>query len=273
MGLILSAVQRVRATAARQACQNNLRQITLGIQQCQDTLHHYPPGVSFAYDHNRFPYLGWPAYILPWIEQQSIWLQIEQAFANDPDPLIFWGFPAQAELMATPIKLYACPSDPRVPGPQMTGGLVVTFTSYLGCEGTNQFQKDGLLYIDSQIRISEITDGTSNTIIVGERPPSSDFKLGWWYRGWGQNKEGSAEMVIGALEENTSEPSCPRGPYNFSPGKFDNNCDAFHFWSPHYGGAYFAFADGSVHFIQYSASEIVPALATRAGGEAVTSPD
>ena len=50
-------------------------------------------------------------------------------------------------------------------------------------------------------------------------------------------------------------------------------CLRFHFWSVHPGGAHFAFADGSVRFLKYSADEIMPALATRAGGEAVTVPD
>ena len=52
-----------------------------------------------------------------------------------------------------------------------------------------------------------------------------------------------------------------------------NQCDAFHFWSLHPGGAHFLFVDGSVHFLSYSAASILPALATRAGGEAVTVPE
>ena len=47
----------------------------------------------------------------------------------------------------------------------------------------------------------------------------------------------------------------------------------FHFWSPHPGGANFAFADGSVRFLRYSADSIMPALATRAGGEVVSVPE
>ena len=80
-------------------------------------------------------------------------------------------------------------------------------------------------------------------------------------------------MVIGARERNTSAPRCGPGPYQFQPGDFKNQCDAFHFWSPHPGGANFAFADGSVHFLTYSADAILPALATRAGGEVATVPD
>jgi prepilin-type processing-associated H-X9-DG protein len=52
-----------------------------------------------------------------------------------------------------------------------------------------------------------------------------------------------------------------------------DQCDLFHFWSLHPGGANFAFADGSVRFLTYAADDVLPALATRAGGEAVTVPD
>ncbi|HLW66382.1 MAG TPA: H-X9-DG-CTERM domain-containing protein [Gemmataceae bacterium] len=63
-----------------------------------------------------------------------------------------------------------------------------------------------------------------------------------------------------------------RGPFHYGPGRIDNPCDSFHFWSLHPMGANFLFCDGSVHFIAYSAAEIMPALATRAGGEVVDLP-
>lgn len=65
---------------------------------------------------------------------------------------------------------------------------------------------------------------------------------------------------------------CQNGPYLFQPGDLRNNCDSFHFWSTHPGGANFAFADGSVRFLSYSADPIMPALATRSGGETVEIP-
>jgi prepilin-type processing-associated H-X9-DG protein len=82
-------------------------------------------------------------------------------------------------------------------------------------------------------------------------------------------------MILGVTERNDGPMyrGCPRGPYSFSPGQPGNQCDAFHFWSLHTGGANFLFADGSVHFLTYSAGPIMPALATRGGGEAVTVPD
>jgi prepilin-type processing-associated H-X9-DG protein len=73
-------------------------------------------------------------------------------------------------------------------------------------------------------------------------------------------------LLFGAL------PSCPPGSYLFAPRSFSNQCDMFHFWSPHQGGANFLLADGSVRFLSYSANAILAALATRAGGKVVDIP-
>jgi prepilin-type processing-associated H-X9-DG protein len=80
-------------------------------------------------------------------------------------------------------------------------------------------------------------------------------------------------MLLGARERNfggTYVSGCPLGPYHFVAGRVDQQCDLFHFWSLHSGGANFLFADGSVHFLSYQADTVLPALATRAGGEVVS---
>ncbi len=117
--------------------------------------------------------------------------------------------------------------------------------------------------------MAEIADGTAHTILVGERPPSTDLVFGWWYAGWGQDKDGEGDMLLGARTQNRSEygRGCPTGPYPFKDGAFDRQCDAFHFWSPHRGGANFLFADGSVRLVTYSANDLLPALASRSGNE------
>ena len=67
---------------------------------------------------------------------------------------------------------------------------------------------------------------------------------------------------------------CGPGRYPFAPASgLDDPCGMFHFWSPHPGGANFVFADGSVRFLAYSADPVMPALASRAGGEAIGLPD
>jgi prepilin-type processing-associated H-X9-DG protein len=145
-------------------------------------------------------------------------------------------------------------------------------TSYLGNEGIRAADSSGVLFLNSSIRVTDIHDGSSNTLLVGERPPSADLIFGWWYAGWGQDRAGEGDSVLGVRTKNVQipfAPDCPVGPYHFAPGDFNNQCDAFHFWSPHSGGANFVFADGSARFLTYSADEIMPALATRAGREVV----
>jgi prepilin-type processing-associated H-X9-DG protein len=153
--------------------------------------------------------------------------------------------------------------------------LRVGLTNYLGVLGTNLFRNDGVLFEQSRIRLNDITDGTTNTLMIGERPPSPDQLFGWWYAGWGQDKSGSMDLTLGVRERSVFPglSMCPQGPFHFQAGDLKNSCDIFHFWSPHPGGAHFAFCDGSVRFLAYSADSIMPALATRAGGEAVGVPD
>lgn len=211
--------------------------------------------------------------MLPYLDNEPLWREIEVAFATDLSPLTFYGHVPHERLLGKPVRAFACPADARVPGPAARVLTLVAFTSYLGVEGTNLNTDDGLLYLDSRTRLDQVSDGTSNTLLVGERPPSADLRFGWWYRGWGQARRGSAEMILGAAELNVQERGCLSGPYSYGPGRFDNQCDMFHFWSPHPGGAHFGFADGSVRFLRYDAAGILPALATRAGGESVSLPD
>jgi prepilin-type processing-associated H-X9-DG protein len=272
MGLLLPAVQKVRESANQSSCANNLRQIGLALHHYHDTHHSLPPGVSYRNGADPFPFMSWQTRVLPFAEQQNLWNQADQAFARDKN---FLHNPPHVGL-TTVVPLYGCPSDSRTSSvAQLPGNIAVAFTDYLGVEGRDQNRQDGVLYLDSHVAFREITDGLSNTLMVGERPPSADGLLGWWYAGWGQEQDGSGDMVLGVREWNVGRygPQCPVGPYHFGPGRINNQCDAFHFWSRHAGGAHFLFCDGSVRFLSYSADPILPALATRKGGETVTVPD
>jgi prepilin-type processing-associated H-X9-DG protein len=168
--------------------------------------------------------------------------------------------------------------DARAASPQraQVSGALAAFTDYLGVSGKNYSTRDGVLFQDSHVCFGDITDGTSNTLLVGERPPSADFQYGWWYAGIGQAFTGSADMILGVQESNllpVTPGSCGPGVYQYGPGQSNNQCDMFHFWSLHPGGANFLLVDGSVHFLPYSARPIMPALASRAGGEVPTWPD
>lgn len=118
--------------------------------------------------------------------------------------------------------------------------------------------------------------GTSNTLMLGERPPSSDLQFGWWYVGVGQQLTGSADLILVVREANlqpvTSGSKCGPGNYPFMASRFDDPRGMFHFWSLHPGGAHFALADGSVRLLSHSANAIMPALASRAGDEPVDVP-
>ncbi len=154
-------------------------------------------------------------------------------------------------------------------------------TSYLGVNGTDWEAEDGIFYRDSATRFADIIDGTSNTLMIGERPPSPDFWYGWWYAGFGQQGTGSCDMLLGVRERKAPPldgiknylEDCPDGPYHFETGKPGRQCDTLHYWSYHPGGAIFGFADGSVRFLSYGADEVMPQLATIAGGEVATVPE
>lgn len=264
MALVIPAIMRVRAASDKLLCANNLRQIGVALHMYEGDYKLLPPGCSFQNGKSTQPYMSWLARILPYIEEESLWNQAEQAFTIEP---WFESVPPHS-CLGTVVKKYTCPSDNRAHDTPY--GAACTW--YLGVEGTNQFTKDGMLFLDSKVRISDAKDGASNTLLVGERPPNYDMRVGWWYAGWGQNKEGSCEMVLGVREQNVCiyyVTNCPLGIYEYGPGKIDDPSSAFHFWSLHSGGANFLFCDGSVHFIPYFANPIMPAMATRNGGEAV----
>jgi prepilin-type N-terminal cleavage/methylation domain-containing protein/prepilin-type processing-associated H-X9-DG protein len=268
--MLLPAVMRVRDVSLRTECTNHLHQVGLALQQYHSTQGAFPPGVSYQNGRDPYPHMSWCTRLLPYLEQDSLWHATQHAFAEER----FFLLDPPHVALGRVIPVYTCPADARTLSPRDRGGKKIGFTAYLGVEGINQRTKDGVLFLDSQVRMVDITDGTSSTLMVGERPPSADGALGWWYAGWGQSKDGSGDMVLGVNEYNVSKygRGCPEGPYQFAPGRAGNQCDAFHFWSAHIGGANFLFVDGSIHFLPYSAAPLMPGLATRAGGEAVELP-
>jgi prepilin-type processing-associated H-X9-DG protein len=269
MTLTASAVMRVRTVALRTGCSNNLRQLGLALTHYSSTHGRYPTGVSYRGGADPSPLLGWGARLLPYLEQEPLWQQSVAGYRQTPD------FSLAPHPSGAILPVFGCPSDARVSMPARPQHFPVGLSSYLGVQGRNEHKRDGVLFVDSQVTPSQITDGLSNTLLVGERPPSADLRLGWWYGGYGQNGTGALDVVMGAREYNlySNAPDCSLGPHHYGPGRFDDICSAFHFWSPHAGGAHFLFCDGSVHFLAYSADALLPALASRAGGEVVGSFD
>lgn len=303
MGLLLPAVQKVRESANRTTCSNNLRQIGMALLSYHDGLRSLPPGLGAAGDKQSVtvsnfkaptnpPNLrvhSWMVHILPYIEQQNVRDGLSLR-PSDPSKAAQFNVPS-TDTGKNPINTFICPSDPRgsvaIPfdgGPPKTG-----LTNYAGVGGTDSAwsgrwpKSDGLLFWRSRVAMNDIRDGTSQTIMVGERPPSKNLEFGYWQSldtiGW--NKGGpdwefdtiqyTGNTDIAPFGTNGGTP-CPF-PTFYGPGRLDNNCDFNHFWSHHPFGAGFVFADGSVRFLPYSAAPVMNALATRNGGEMVSDSD
>src|SRR5439155_14421276 len=113
--------------------------------------------------------------------------------------------------LGTLVPLYTCPADSReLVAQQVPTGVGssfwdrMAFTGYLAVSGLDGSRKagttgrSGIIYEKSKTRMADITDGTSNTIMVGERPPSKDLVFGWWFAGAGFDNSGEGDVVLGA---------------------------------------------------------------------------
>ena len=272
IGLLLPAVQKVRAAAARTQCVNNLKQIGLALQNHHDTEKSFPPGYASAFDSSGTdtgPGWGWAALILPQMEQQNLSNAVQIKMNVEA--------PANASVRVQPVKSYVCPGDSAPPTwtakkYDLSGNPVATVcevasANYVGVFGTSEpgVDGDGTLFRNSKVRIGDIADGTSGTLIVGERA----WKLGpatWTGAVTNANlfplpgstappvADNAAGMVLG----HTGDGNGPGAPNSY----------VNQFSSRHSGGANFAFADGHVAFLKTSMDySVYKALSTRAGGE------
>ena len=167
ISLLLPAVQRAREAANRIRCQNNLKQLGLGLHSYHGTYERFPPAYA-AVGLNSGP--AWGTFILRYIEQEALSQQV-------PMGSPFWGGPQAVSTAVdcgqTPLRLFRCPSDVgpirnadqghfAVSNYRATCGKLTTFVypaeSDLG----------GVMYQNSRVRIAEVTDGTSHTTVVGE---------------------------------------------------------------------------------------------------------
>lgn len=264
--LLLPAIQQARSAARRTKCQNQVRQLVLSIQLFESAHRHLPEGR----DSDGF---GWAVNLLPYFEQNELYHQTQQAIQHGS---AFEPFhPSDKGL-----TILACPEDSRVSQAQYATSInrFIGLNSYAGNAGVNHLTLDGVFFNQSAVRMRDILDGTSNTFAVGERPPSPDFNFGWWYTGAGQDGSGNCDLFLG-IEEILAEDSAildysSEVPANslYGPGLLDRYSDILHFWSPHNGGSFFGFCDGSTRFISYHADQHVLRFhATRSGREITTS--
>ncbi|MEI7853439.1 MAG: DUF1559 domain-containing protein [Planctomycetota bacterium] len=290
VGLLLPAVQKVREAASRTRCLNNLKQIGLALHGYHDVNARLPSGQSpwrnasnTADVWDVTPFEGcWSflVYILPFIEQEAIYKKAK-AYGSSAANAYSWNNPVAAQEM----KIYNCPADARgvLAMTAAAAGTSVdqSLTGYLGNAGTTSISMDGVLFMDSKVRFTDITDGLSNTFVVGERPPNSNLEFGWWFAAYGYDGKGNGDCVMTSNDlaianyfiANYSGP--PNKPCNgtaaqkigLQPGTPEVGCDAAHYWSFHNGGSVFLMGDGSTRMIFNSSNTIIGALSTRSTGE------
>ena len=275
VGLLLPAVQAAREAARRTQCVNNLKQVGLGLHNYHDT-HRTFPYASYLdktfIANTSHPSLnsqwGWAVMILPYVEQGNIYntmnvgpISFEQC-ANDP---------VRLAILRTPLSVFQCPSDQeagvnrnrpflRKAGGGLCNGMALradtefSKSNYVGCNGNDD--NDGVF--DSggnrKITIGSISDGTSNTIMVGERRSRRYAKQtvpeGPWAGIWAGQELTCTDLTNVWCVAGKTE-------YQMNSGKHRDAASAtaavdkplMSFGSEHTGGAQFVLCDGSVRFI------------------------
>jgi prepilin-type N-terminal cleavage/methylation domain-containing protein/prepilin-type processing-associated H-X9-DG protein len=273
ISLLLPALQKVREAANRTQCMNNLKQIGLGCHHYHDIYQSLPPGYFATAPYpDTTPGWGWGAYLLPYLEQESLYRKIDFSQPMQQNPAV----------IGSMLKVYFCPSDQAPPQPfSITDGTLESIvsaapSSYAASVGDDSSEADaptgnGMFYRNSKIRFTDITDGLSSTTIVGDRAwsqvegiwagaPNSGITRAGRRNPW-PNATASAPVLV--LVHN-----------NWINIITDSDGGLDDFSSNHPGGANLLFADGSVHFLQSITSDgperrALWALGTRAGGETV----
>jgi prepilin-type N-terminal cleavage/methylation domain-containing protein/prepilin-type processing-associated H-X9-DG protein len=275
IGLLLPAVQKVREAAARMKCQNNLKQMGIALHAYHDANNKFPAG-SFsqtASATNQNGGTGWTVFVLPYMEQDAIFKLYD----------LTQNFTAAVNLTVGNYKInaYYCPSGQvqqsgnaaeatggntnytthyyAVFGPTGTATLGATTYTYTttGAGGNGAYSAHGILGVDTKARMTDVTDGTSNTFLVGERsvtPPSGQDAA---YRSWVRGYSGGS----GTGKNMTN----PLNSTNYTGG---NNFDDISFGSQHTGGANFLMGDGGVRFVTQSSDlNILKAMSSKDQGE------
>jgi prepilin-type N-terminal cleavage/methylation domain-containing protein/prepilin-type processing-associated H-X9-DG protein len=299
IGLLLPAVQKVRAAAARMKCQNNLKQVALAAHNFESSYQRFPSGINLPIGTCSgcvFPtntlvtsgkvtqppvpnsYISVFEALLPYFEQDNLQKQLNlltREYGNCNGP---------TSTGAQVINILICPSDP-MPANNVTtyttGGVTYYFgmNSYGANGGTRSWYvssmtTDGMFWINSAVTIAGVTDGTSNTLFFGERwhwdPVYTNIAtLGGW--AWANYNAGQDYLLSTPVPINyTLPPGTTLGAPNYPE---DNRVCAF--GSAHTGGANFALTDGSVRFLTLTGNADLPLfqqLSTRASGEVASVP-
>jgi len=282
IGLLLPAVQKVREAAARMQCSNNLKQLALAVHGFQDSEGRIP----YSSSPNTYGYgdtgksWSWLTRILPYIEQGNLYSQIGITGA----PATWPTFNQRQMQHSTQIKTYLCPSDnssTQVSHNRANGSTAAGCgnTNYKGVSGNNwawgtyQFTGptgnrngldvgNGMFYRSDDgrsLRLEQMSDGTSNTYMIGEDIPGLNLHCGW----------PRANYSVGTCAIPLNSGMVAGQPGFGNPGDWP---DLYSFRSRHTNGANFAIADGGVRFISQSIDlTVYRGFASHSGGEVVTS--
>jgi len=264
VALLLPAVQMAREAARAASCKNNLKQLGLALHNYHDVMGQLPCG-WIADQPEGVPGWGWSTGLLAQLEQAAV----EQNLINRNLPI---ADPANQAAREHVLPILICPSDagPQIfsigaddaTGPSVDSGtpvFKVAKSNYLGVFGTVEIEDapsagDGVFFHNSRIRFADITDGLSQTFIVGER----NSKLGGSV--WTGVIEGVAESLARVVGIADHSPNTPAAHYD-------------DFSSYHPSGVHFLLGDGSVSRYHDTIDHAVyQALCTRGGGEAVQAP-
>jgi prepilin-type N-terminal cleavage/methylation domain-containing protein/prepilin-type processing-associated H-X9-DG protein len=284
IGLLLPAVQKVREAAQRMTCQNNLHQLGVAAHNYHDHNNVFPSGTVTGQANDAHIAL------LPYVEQENIY----RLWKFTPAGMQNWGTTATAATTspsANIVPVYLCPSNYYPTPYEQLGGYQWGWTSYLCNGGTRSFpclqqSKDGIFYLDSKVRILDVTDGTSTTFLFGERnhrddnlakvDPLNDMQTwGAWGAATGVDPGGGG---IGIYDPGDTHGSTPVPinwlyPSSTTVSVVDENNRLCAFGSQHAGGANFAFVDGSVRFLPNSTDLVtLQRLSVRNDGAVVTLP-
>ena len=290
IGLLLPAVQKVREAAARMKCSNNLKQIGLGFHSYHSTLEVLPPGYMYRGPGGTAAQNSeatWVTVILPYIEQENVGRRYNTALtptdATDADGDGF----TNLSLGSAELKTFRCPSMAPPPVTAAFPG----WSSYAVCignhanpffgvgSGGNPAYDNGVIVRltgggsggstgQQGVRMTGVTDGTSNTILVGEmgfQLKDYNFRSGTFA---GQPRGGNTQWAWGYASYSFSSTGVLLNTVVGTPASLTARLGAFR--SDHTGGGNFAFTDGSVRFLRNSMAVVnYQAMGTRDGGEIV----
>jgi prepilin-type N-terminal cleavage/methylation domain-containing protein/prepilin-type processing-associated H-X9-DG protein len=249
IGMLLPAIQKVREAANQAKCMNNLKQLGLATLIYHDVYESFSPGINTR-KNAGVRLLSQFILLLPFLEQESLFQQFYSEYVAGGRSAImglpFDEYATPNSIGATPLSILACPSDqlPVPPTGQDYNGKYVGVTSYVG--SVNVFSGQPFSPYSSPRSLPQITDGTSNTIMHGERfnydptfPSSNPFCFN--FSTWA-GADNSSPGVLAAGTSPLNYLLAPDGSGNYT-------FRVYAYGSGHTQGANFVFCDGSVHFI------------------------